>query len=99
NNDVRPSIDRGGETAGFAVGGGAATPTPIATRAGGLLAVDFDLSDPFEEKSGSGSAIGVSKKVKFNGKDAGSAELRIGSGSTVAIARGELSRLLSLAGR
>lgn len=100
---ARPRIDldaagdlRGGLARPIAVD----VPKPAATRAGGLLAVDFDLSRPYDGASVAedGEAIDVRKSVRLNGAEAGSAKIRVTSGSTLLMARDELGRLLARAG-
>lgn len=91
----KPSIDLDG---GLARPSG---PAPRPTERGGVLAVDFDLSRPYESgpESGDGSPIEIRKKVVLNGKEAGSAQLRVGAGSTISISRDALTRLLEQSGR
>jgi len=91
---------RGGLARRVAAGGPGAAPAPAATRAGGLLAVDFDLSRPYDGASiaDDGEAIDVRKPVRLNGAEAGSATVRVTPGSTLLMAREELGRLLARAG-
>lgn len=72
---------------------------PPAARAGELAAIDFDLSGPYARSGPGGSAIDIRKTVRFGGTDVGTANIRVSSGSTLSIARGELSTLLASAGR
>lgn len=96
----KPSIDLGAAVEGPSHRVDAA-PIVRPTESNGMLAVDYDLSRPYESgpSSGDGSPIDIRKKVVLNGRDAGSAELRVGTGSTISISRDALSRLLDQSGR
>ena len=62
----------------------------------GLLDVSYDLSQP---SSQSGSALELRKNVRFNGADAGSATIRVGTGSALYIASDDLRTMLVAAQR
>ena len=63
---------------------------------GGLLAVNFDLSDP----AGSDDAVvDTRKKLRVDGVDVGAAAIRVTSGSALFIARDEFRNLLDSSGR
>lgn len=82
----------------------AATAIPAAAaqeEKGGLTAVRFNLADPYAP-SGDGQASGpieLTKGVRVNGAEAGNATIRVTDGATIAIARDQLDKLLSGAGR
>jgi hypothetical protein len=65
----------------------------------GLIAVRFNLADPFAPQANENGPIEVSKAVKVNGADAGSATIRITEGATIAISSEDLGHLLGSAGR
>jgi len=66
-----------------------------ATGPGGLLSVNFDLADP----AGSDRAVvDTRKNVRINGVEAGSAAIRVTSGSALFIARDDLRSLLTSSG-
>lgn len=80
---------RGGLARAIAVGEAPqAAPAPVA----------FDLLDPRGGASG-GGAVEISKVVEINGAEAGEATIRVGRGSTLAIAADALGRMLARAGR
>lgn len=56
-------------------------------------ALEFDLANE------GGSPVELRKPVRLNGADAGSATIRVGADSALAISAGELSMLLARAGR
>jgi hypothetical protein len=63
---------------------------------GRLLAVNFDLSDP----AGSDSAVvDTRKNVRIDGVEAGTAAIRVTSGSALFIARNDFRNLLNSSGR
>lgn len=65
----------------------------------GMLAVRFDLSDPFAPGAKDSGPIQLTKAVKVNGADAGNATIRVTDGATIAIAGEDLGHLLADAGR
>jgi hypothetical protein len=60
-----------------------------------LEAVRFNLSDPYGERGGS---IELKKAIRVDGAEAGSATIRVTDGSTIAISREDLGKLLAGAG-
>ena len=66
---------------------------------GEARAVEFDLADTRAAGEGGGSVVEIRKAVRFNGAEAGSATIRVGADSTLAISADELRALLARAGR
>lgn len=64
-----------------------------------LARVKFDLSDPYAWAEEGGSAIEVRKGLRVNGVDIGPAAIRVGTDSTLSIARGKLNEALGRFGR
>jgi hypothetical protein len=62
-------------------------------------AVEFDLAEAGAAGEAGGTVVEVRKTVRFNGADAGSATIRVGAASTLAISTDELRALLARAGR
>ena len=75
---------------------GSRTALPQVRATGGLMDVSFDLSQPGGSDR---SAIELRKGVRFNGRDAGQATIRVGAGSSLFIASDDLRTLLSAAQR
>lgn len=64
-----------------------------------VQAVEFDLADAGVAGESGGSVVEVRKAVRLNGADAGSATIRVGADSTLAISARELRALLATGGR
>ena len=93
-----PSIDRHVFANAFADVDG--TPVEHAKPIGqGVLAVRFDLADPYTPTNDGTGPIELRKGVRINGADAGSATIRVTDGATIAIARTDLGKMLTSAGR
>ncbi|MEO6152681.1 MAG: hypothetical protein ABIT09_03565 [Croceibacterium sp.] len=75
------------------------TPAVAASEATGMLAVRFNLADPYAGAPEGSGPIELKKAVRINGADAGDATIRVTDGATIAIARDELGKLLTAAGR
>jgi hypothetical protein len=93
-----PSIDRHAFDNAFADVGGT-PPEEAQPVAEGVLALRFNLADPYTPNNDGTGPIELRKGVRINGTEAGSATIRVTDGATIAIARAELGKLLASAGR
>ena len=72
-----------------------------AIRDENLAAPDFDLADPYAARSeagSGGSALVIVRPARINGRDAGSAGIRVSAQSTLSIEASALARMLERAG-